>query len=105
MQRFPWRKANVVNANPQALVRRFYEEVWSRIDEDVAREILHPDFAFRGSLGSERRGVDGFVDYVHSVHAALREYRCTIVDIVATETRAAARMRSEERRVGKECRL
>ena len=47
---------------PQRLVERFYEEVWNRADETVAREILAEDFAFRGSLGPERRGQDGFID-------------------------------------------
>jgi hypothetical protein len=41
---------------PAELVRRFYDEVWNRRDEAVAREILHRDFRFRGSLGPELRG-------------------------------------------------
>lgn len=81
-----------MTADSQALVRRFYAEVWDRGDEDVAREILHPDLAFRGSLGPERSGVDGFIGYMRSVLAALGEFRCDIEDLVATGTRAAARM-------------
>lgn len=92
MRLFPWRKAKDVAADPRTLVRRFYEEVWNRADEDVARVILHPDLVFRGSLGPERHGVDGFIDYMRSVHAALAEYRCVIDDLVATDIRAAARM-------------
>lgn len=81
-----------MTANPETLVRRFYAEVWDRADEDVARAILDPGFAFRGSLGPERRGVDGFIDYMRAVHAALGEYRCIVDELVATESRAAARM-------------
>lgn len=81
-----------MTADPETLVQLFYEDVWERADEDVAREILHPDFAFRGSLGPERRGVDGFIDYVRAIHAALVEYRCIVEDLVATGSRAAARM-------------
>jgi len=44
---------------PETLVGRVYAEVWDRADEDVAREILAPDFRFRGSLGPEKTGVDG----------------------------------------------
>jgi predicted ester cyclase len=74
------------------LVERFYFEVWNQADEHVAREILHHDFRFCGSLGPERHGPDGFIDYMRSVHAALGNYTCSIDDLIATEDRAAARM-------------
>ncbi len=74
------------------LVRRFYDEVWNREDAAVAAEILDADFRFRGSLGSEKRGVDGFVDYMRSVHRALGDYTCVIEDLVIAPGRAAARM-------------
>ena len=77
---------------PKILVERFYNEVWNRADEGVARDILHPEFRFRASLGPERRGPDEFVDYMRSIHAALANYTCIIDDLVATEDRAAARM-------------
>jgi predicted ester cyclase len=78
---------------PADLVRRFYDEVWNRQDEAVAREILHADFRFRGSLGPELRGVDGFIDYLRATHRALGAYTCIIDDLVANTDRAAARMR------------
>lgn len=76
----------------KALVERFYFEVWNRADEEVAREILHPSFRFRASLGPEKLGPDGFIDYMRSIHAALANYTCLIDDLIATERRAAARM-------------
>jgi hypothetical protein len=75
----------------KSLVERFYNEVWNRADESVAREILHPDFWFRASLGPERHGPDGF-DYMRLIHAALANYTSIIDDLIATENRAAARM-------------
>ena len=81
-----------MTTSPKTLVERFYFEVWNRSDEQVAREILHPDFRFRASLGPERRGPDGFIDYMRSIHAALADYRCIIEDLIVTESRAAARM-------------
>lgn len=74
------------------LVERFYHEVWNAADETVAREILDPDFRFRGSLGPERRGQDGFIEYMRSVHDALADYTCIIEDLVATDDRVAAQM-------------
>ena len=76
----------------KTLVERFYYEVWNQANEVVAREILHPEFRFRGSLGPESRGSEGFIEYLRSVHAALAHFTCIIDDLIATETRAAARM-------------
>ena len=78
--------------DPHDLVQRFYGEVWNKADEAVAKEILAEDFRFRGSLGPELRGHDGFIDYMRSVHKALGEYVCIIEDLVTTADRAAARM-------------
>jgi len=78
---------------PKSLVERFYHEVWNRADEAVAREILHPQFRFRASLGPKRLGPDGFIAYMRSIHAALADYTCRIDDLVTTGHRAAARMR------------
>ncbi len=74
------------------LVERFYDEVWNRADEHVAREILHADFRFRASLGPELRGPDGFIVYLRAVHAAVGNFTCTIEELIATEDRAAAKM-------------
>src|ERR1700740_3645611 len=79
--------------SPKRLIERFYHEVWNRADEVVAREILHPEFCFRGSLGDEKRGPDGFITYLRMIHTALSKYTCTIEEIVEEGQRAAARMR------------
>jgi steroid delta-isomerase-like uncharacterized protein len=75
------------------LVERFYGEVWNRGDEQAAREILHPDFRFRGSLGTEAADIEGFLAYVRSVRSALAGYTCTIDDLIEADGSAAARMR------------
>ena len=75
------------------LVERFYGEVWNKADEAVAREILHADIRFRGSLGLGRDGVAGFIDYMRSIRAALAGYECIIDDLIDSGSRAAARMR------------
>ena len=79
--------------NSRELVEAFYFEVWNRADEDRAREILADSFRFRGSLGAERVGPDGFIAYMRDVHRALGDYRCIIDELVADGDRAAARMR------------
>jgi steroid delta-isomerase-like uncharacterized protein len=70
----------------------FYIEVWNNSNEKVAREILAADFRFRGSLGPEKRGQDGFIEYMWSVNQALGNYVCMIEELVASQDRTAARM-------------
>jgi steroid delta-isomerase-like uncharacterized protein len=77
---------------PRELVERFYHQVWNRADEAEARRILAVDFRFRGSLGPELRGPDGFMAYHRAVHAALENFTCTIEDLVAEQDRVAARL-------------
>lgn len=85
---------------PEKLVRQFYHDVWNRADEALARTILTPDFRFRGSLGLEKSGPDGFIDYMRAIHAALGGYNCTIEDLISTEMRVAARMTFSGRHQG-----
>ena len=81
-----------MTVSSRVLVERFYYEIWNKADEAVAREILHDNFRFRASLGPERRGPDGFIDYLRAIHRALANYTCIIDDLVCTADRAAARM-------------
>jgi predicted ester cyclase len=75
------------------LVERFYGGVWNKADEAVAAEILDPGLRFRSSLGLESTGLAEFLRYMRSIHAALADYTCIIEDLIATEHRAAARLR------------
>ena len=83
------------------LVERFYHRVWNKGDEVEARNILDTDFRFRGSLGSELRGPDGFIAYMRSVHAALGDFSCQIDELIAGADCAAARMTFYGRHRGK----
>jgi steroid delta-isomerase-like uncharacterized protein len=74
------------------LVRRFYDDLWNQANEAIAHEILHPALTFRGSLGPQRSGPDGFVGYLREVRTALADFRCIIEDLITTDCRVAARM-------------
>jgi steroid delta-isomerase-like uncharacterized protein len=76
----------------ERLVRRFYAELWDQDRPEVAQEILAPDFRFRGSLGAERRGISGFLDYHRAVLDALGDYRSDIKALVLAPGKLAARM-------------
>lgn len=74
------------------LVKRFYADLWDRWDTSVAYEILTEDFVFRGSLGADREGIEGFLDYVRQVRTALGDYRSELGDMVEDGDRLAIRM-------------
>ncbi len=75
-------------------VKKFYSVLWDAHDKDQMSSVLHEDFTFRGSLGQEKRGLDGFAEYVDMVHAALGEYRCVIEELVSESDKVFAKMRS-----------
>lgn len=73
-------------------VRRFYESIWNAQDKRVIPKVLHENFTFRGSLGQEKHGHDGFAEYLDRVHTALGEYRCVIEELVAEDNKVFAKM-------------
>jgi predicted ester cyclase len=75
------------------LVASFYADIWNRGDLSLIPMLLQEGFAFRGSLGQERRGHAGFAAYVALVRGALADYRCDVLDLVAEDGKAFARMR------------
>jgi len=83
----------------ETLIRRFYAELWETEDGASAAQILHPDLSFRGSLGLEKSGVAGFMEYRASVRMALTDYTCTIRELLVDGSKAAAQMFFEGRHV------
>jgi len=76
-----------------SLVQDFYERIWNQGELAAAIDLVSEGFVFRGSLGSESRGREAFLDYVRSVRNSLTNYRCEILDCVAEESKAFAKMR------------
>lgn len=76
----------------QALVRRFYDEIWNQREFSAAEELLAEDVSFRGSLGSACQGRSEFLSYVRSVTEALSGYCCEINEMVADGAHAAAKV-------------
>ena len=73
-------------------VRRFYDDIWNRVDLAAIPDVLAPDVTFRGSLGPVLTGPEEFAGYVREVTTALGDYRCEIESILAEAHRVAARM-------------
>ncbi|MBC6466716.1 ester cyclase [Actinomadura alba] len=56
-------------------MHRFYLDAWNRWDDSVVEEILAPDFVFRGSLGDEVRGPDGWRSYRDKIRSAVPDLK------------------------------
>lgn len=77
----------------EAVVRRFYEELWNEWNLDVATEIVAIDVRFRGSLGGFTHvGREEFKRYVATVRAAFPDWHNRIDEILASGDRVATRM-------------
>jgi steroid delta-isomerase-like uncharacterized protein len=74
------------------LVDRFYTEAWNRWDDSAVTGLLAEDFLFRGSLGDEVRGRDGWRGYRDKIRAAVPDFHNEVVDLVVSGDRAAARL-------------
>jgi steroid delta-isomerase-like uncharacterized protein len=79
------------NAN-EAVIRRFYEEIWNAWSLDVATEIVASDVRFRGSLGSSLVGREAFLAYVERVRSAFPDWHNRIDEIIASDDRVVTRM-------------
>jgi steroid delta-isomerase-like uncharacterized protein len=75
-----------------ALVHGFYDVLWNAWDDDAVEETLHPDLRFRGSLGQETVGLDEWRGYRDGVRRGSSDFHNDVVDLVAHDDRAAARL-------------
>jgi steroid delta-isomerase-like uncharacterized protein len=76
----------------RALVTRFYDELWNRWDDEAVEGVLAEGFVFRGSLGRQTTGRDGWRRYRDDIRQAAPDFHNEVVDLVASSGRAAARL-------------
>ena len=75
------------------LIERFYAHIWNLWDDAAVADPLDERFIFRGSLGDEATGQNGFRAYRDKIRAAFPDFRNEILDLVTEGNRAAARLR------------
>jgi predicted ester cyclase len=75
------------------LVERFYGELWNSWNDPAVDGTLHPGFTFRGSLGQETSGRDGWRRYRDLIRSGSADFHNEIVELVCDGQRAAARLR------------
>ncbi|HEY6278839.1 MAG TPA: ester cyclase [Streptosporangiaceae bacterium] len=75
------------------LIERFYGELWNRWNDAAVEATLSPTFTFRGSLGQETSGRQGWRHYRDMVRHGSADFHNEIVDLVCESDRAAVRLR------------
>ena len=73
-----------------ALIRRYYEDLWNGWRVDLAESLIASDIRFRGSLGIEVEGREGFKQYVARVRAAFPDFHTTVEELLADGDTVAA---------------
>lgn len=74
----------------KALVQRLHDELWNRTDYAAIGGILAPDAIYRGSLGTQKTGHEGFMEYAGFVRAAFPDFHARIEEMIAEGDRIAA---------------
>lgn len=70
------------NWSPQKeAVRVFYKEMWDYANTTLVRQLFHPAFTFRGSLGPQLVGHQQFIGYVELITGALDRYTSDILEL------------------------
>lgn len=85
-QASPEEKAN------EAVVRRFYDELWNQWQLRVVDEILSEALRFRGSLGAVCDGREEFKRYVETVRAAFPDWHNQVDELLTSGDRVVTRM-------------
>lgn len=76
----------------EAVVRRFYDELWNEWRLDLADEILSEEIHFRGSLGTVCDGREAFKAYAENVRVAFPDWYNRVDEILAADDRVVTRM-------------
>src|SRR5215203_3286296 len=72
-----------VEENNKALVRKFFEEVWSRGNVAALDEFLAPDFVVHDALSREEGGTEDYKRAVAEQHAASSDFHVSIEEQIA----------------------
>ncbi len=78
---------------PEALVRRFWEQVIGEWDGEAARELVTSDFRWRGSLGGESTGLAGLLAYAAAAEEAMPDLAVTLDEVAVVGAQVWARLR------------
>ena len=80
-------------AGLQELIGQFYDRLWNAWDDRAVEVVLSEDFLFRGSLGEETYGREGWRTYRDQVRRGAPDFHNEIIQLVVAGDRGATRTR------------
>ena len=75
----------------RALIQVFYQQLWNQWDDERVDDVLAADFRFRGSLGTQTYGRDGWRQYRDTIRGS-GDFHNEIEELIVDGSRAAARL-------------
>jgi steroid delta-isomerase-like uncharacterized protein len=81
-----------MESDHEAIVARFYDELWNQWRLSVADEIVAQDIRFRGSLGSTALGRAAFKAYVERTRTAFPDWHNQVDEMFSAGDRVVARL-------------
>jgi steroid delta-isomerase-like uncharacterized protein len=88
------RGGSAMSEENEALVRRYFEEIWNEGNLELIDELFTTNFVRHGPVGTEGgevRGLEGFKDLVSSYRSGLPDLRIPIEDLIAEGDRVVTR--------------
>ncbi len=76
----------------EAVIERFYRDVWNSWNLDAADEILSENVRFRGSLGSALEGIEDFKNYVRTVRRAFPDWHNRVDEVISSGDKVVTRV-------------
>lgn len=87
-----WRRDAMSEPANEAVVERFYAELWNDWQLDLADEIVSPAVRFRGSLGTSLTGREQLKRYVETVRVAFPDWHNQVDELLSFEDRVVVRL-------------
>lgn len=75
-----------------ALVASYYDKLWNEWDDSAVDDTLAPGVKFRGSLGTETVGRDGWRSYRDEIRRGAPDFHNKVLDAITARNRVAARL-------------
>lgn len=74
------------------IVRRYYHDLWNTWDLSLADELIATNMVFRGSLGVNTEGREGFKQFLQLVRKAFPDFSNQIDDLIGEGDKVVARL-------------
>jgi predicted ester cyclase len=87
-------------SDPDAVIRRWFREVWDEGREEIIDELMSPDAVAHGLAGADLHGPNGFKPFFRTMRAALGDLEVRVLRTIVQGDTVAAHCHVTARHVG-----